>query len=313
MENKDIINKADMVLNDLATAGKLNPTQSARFIRVLIEQPTLLNSVRTVTMSSPIQNFDKIGFGSRVMRAAVENTALSQSDRAKPTLSQVQLTTSEVIATVYIPYSVLEDNIEGGNPMVGLQQGAGGLHQTIVDMLAERAALDFEELAILGDTASGDPYLALQNGYLKQLASGSNVVDAAGAGYSKDLVKAAMRAMAPKYLRNQAAMKHFVSVNNELEMRDQFANRIGALGDANVQGKLPLYVFGSKIEPVALMPGTSSIFTDPQNLIFGIQRNISIEYDKDIEARQFKVVLTARVALAIEEKLACAKVINITE
>lgn len=312
MENQEIINKADMVLSELATAGKLNPEQENRFIRVLIEQPTLLKSVRTVTMNAPIQNINKIGFGSRVLKAAVENTPLSQGDRSKPTLSQVQMVTSEVMAVVYIPYAVLEDNIEGGNPGVSLQQGAGGMHQTIVDLLAERAALDLEELAITGDTASGDSYLALQNGYLKLLASGSNVLDASSATYSKELVKAAMKAMPPKYLRDSANMKHFVSSNNEIEMRDIYANRIGALGDQNVQGKLPLYVFGSKVEGVPLMPGTSGIYTHPNNLIFGIQRNIMIEYDKDIEARQFKVVLTARVALAIEEKLACVKTINMT-
>ncbi len=257
-------------------------------------------------------NINKIGFGSRVMRAAVENTALTSGNRVAPTFSQVQLITSEVIATVYIPYAMLEDNIEGGNVHAALQQGGGGLHQTIVDILAERASLDFEEFAILGDTSSADSYLALQDGYLKRLASGSNLVDAAAATYSKDVVKSVMRAMPPKYLRNQAGMKHFVSVNNELEIRDTFANRIGALGDANLQGKLPLSVFGSGVTGVPLMPGTASIFTDPNNLIFGIQRNISIEYDKDIESRQFKVVLTARIALGIEEKLACVKVINIT-
>lgn len=312
MENKDIIAKADLVLSDIASAGKLNPEQTNRFIRVLIEQPTLLNSVRTVTMNAPVQNINKIGFGSRILRPAVENTALIQADRAKPTFSQIQLVTSEVMATVYIPYAVLEDNIEGGTVNTALQQGGGGLHQTIVDLLAERAALDLEELCISGDTGSGDAYLALQDGYLKRLTSGSNVVDASSATYSKELVKAAMKAMPPKYLRDSGSMKHFVSSNNEIEMRDIYANRIGALGDANVQSKAPITVFGSPITGVPLMPGTSGIFCNPNNLIFGIQRNIMVEYDKDIETRQFKVVLTARVALSIEEKLACVKTINMT-
>lgn len=308
--NQDIIKKADMVLSDIASAGKLNPEQTNRFVRVLIEQPTMLQNVRTVTMNAPVMNINKIGFGSRIMRPAVENTALSSSDRVKPTMSQVQLTTKEVMATCYIPYDVLEDNIEGGNVHASLQQGGGGLHQTIVDLLAERAALDLEEWALGGDTASGDAYLAQSDGFIKKV--NANIVDAASATYSKDIVKSVLKAMPPKYLRDRANMMHFVSVNNETEVRDTFANRIGALGDQNVQGNLPIYVFGSKIMSIPLMPGNTSLFTNPNNFIFGIQRNISIEYNKNIETRQFIVVLTCRVCFQLEEVNAAVKVINIT-
>ena len=38
MENAELIRKADMALSDLATAGKLNPEQTDRFIRTLIDQ-----------------------------------------------------------------------------------------------------------------------------------------------------------------------------------------------------------------------------------------------------------------------------------
>jgi len=71
-------------------------------------------------------------------------------------------------------------------------------------------------------------------------------------------------------------------------------------------------VFGSKVTPVALMPGSGGLFTDPMNLIFGIQRNIMLEYTKDIRARQFIIVLTARVAFAIEEVNAVTKYTGLT-
>lgn len=309
MLNHELIKKADMVLADLASGGLLSPEQNDRFIRTLIDQPTLLAQVRTVAMNSSERNINKIGFGSRILRPAVSATPLSPSDRAAPDLGKVTLSTKEVIAEVRIPYDVIEDNIERGNIAVDPQSGAGGLHQTIVDLIAERAALDLEELAIKGDTASGDSYLALQNGYLK-LAT-ANVV-AAGGAISKDVIKAGIRAMPDKYLRNRTAMKHFVSVDNETEVRDQYAGRIGALGDQNIQGNLPLYMFGSRIEGVPMMPTANGLFTHPDNLIFGIQRNIMIEYDKDITSRVFIIVLTARVAFAIEEVNAVVKYTGFT-
>jgi hypothetical protein len=305
MNNEElIVRKADMVLADLATAGKLNPTQTDRFIRTLIDQPTILRQVRTVAMSTPEMKLNKIGFGSRILRPAVEATALASGDRSKPDLGQVVVNTKEVIAEVHIPYQVLEDNIERGNIHVDMQSGAGGLHQTIVDLIAERAALDLEELGLKGDTGSGDAYLALADGYLK-LATANAV--AVGGAFTKNAVKAAVKAMPDKYLRNRARLIHFVSHDNEMEMRDQYGTRQTALGDTHIQGNLPLYVFGSKLEGAALMPQANGLFCDPENLIFGVQRDVSIEYDKDIRTRTFIVVLTCRVGFQIEEVNAVAK------
>jgi len=302
MGNAELLKKADMVLSDLASSGKLNPEQTDQFIRTLIDQPTILSECRTVAMTSPEMKLNKIGFGSRILQAAVEDTAPTST--VKPDLGNVQVNTSEVIAQIRLTYDVLEDNIERGNINVPMQTGAGGLHQTIVDLIAERAALDLEELAIKGDTTSGDSYLALQNGFLVQ--SNANVVNVAGA-FDKNAVKAALKTMPTRYLRNRGALKHYVSVDNETELRDQYASRNTPLGDVNLQASQPLRVFGSDVEPVALMPGTSGLFTDPMNLIFGIQRNIMIEYDKDIIGRAFIIVLTARVGFAVEEVNAVVK------
>lgn len=310
MTNQEVIQKADLALSDLETAGKLNPEQTDRFIRTLIDQPTLLNAVRTVAMGAPQMKINKIGFGSRILHPAVSATPLPENLRSKPDLGQVQLETKEVIAEVNIPYDVIEDNIEKGNVNTPLQTGAGGLHQTIVDLMAERAALDLEELAIQGDTTNiGDPYLALQDGYLKM--STANVVNVGGP-FDKAATKQALKTMPTRYLRNRAMMSHFVSIDNETEIRDQYGARQTALGDQQLQGMLPVYIYGSRVTPVALMLGSSGLFTDPMNLIFGIQRNIMIEYDKDIRARVFIIVLTCRIDFQIEEANAVVKYTGIT-
>lgn len=308
--NQDLIKKADIALSDLSSGGGLlNPEQTDTFIRTLIDSPTILNSCRVVTMNAPQRKINKIGFGSRILRVATSATALSSNDRVKPDLSKVELNTKEVIATVYIPYDVLEDNIEGGNINASAGSAAGGLHDTIVQLIAERAALDLEELAIQGDTTSGDPYLALHDGFLK-LAT-ANVVNAGAVTINKTMLKNGVKAMPDKYLRNRAELTHFVSVDNETEFRDTYANRQTALGDSILTGTSPVYAYGSQLMGVPLMPQANGLFTNPLNLIFGFQRRITIEYDKDIETRVFKVVLTARVALAIEENNAIVKYTNI--
>lgn len=312
--NAELMKKADLAVADLAAnGGLLLPEQANAFIRKLLVQPTILSQARPVVMNSPTMKINKIQFGSRILRKATSATALLSADRSKPTTEQIDLASKEVIAEVNLPYDVIEDNIERGN--IGQRTDSstggatGGLKDTIMTLIAERAALDLEELALLGDTASGDPYLALVDGYLKKATS--NVVDVAGVKISKDVFKAGLQAMPDQYLRNRAAMKHWVSVDNEVEYRDSVANRETALGDAQIQGTSPIFGFGVPVEAASLMPAAKGLFTFPQNLLFGIQRQIHVEVDKDIRARVYIIVLTARVDFEIEEELAVVKYNNI--
>jgi len=314
MDNQTLMQKADWAVSDLdSTGGKLNDEQANAFIRKLLVQPTILQQTRTVTMSSPQRQINKINFASRILKPAVSNTALSAGDRSAPTTEQVLLTTKEVIAEVRLPYDVIEDNIERGNIGARTDTGgsptSGGIRDTIMTLIAERAALDLEELALLGDTGSGDPYLALLDGWLVQATT--NVVDLAGAAISKDTFKQGMQAMPDQYLRNRAAMRHFISVDNEIGYRDSLANRETALGDAQIQGISPVYGFGVQLDPVSLMPAANGLTTNPLNCIFGIQRDIHIETDKDISSRVYIIVLTMRMDFKYEEEEAVVKYTNL--
>lgn len=309
-DNQALLQKADIALSDITNnGGLLNPEMTDTFIRTLIDSPTILNSARVVTMNAPTRKINKIGFGSRIMNPAVSATALASNKRVKPDLSQVVLNTKETIAEVWIPYDVMEDNIERGSINAAMGESGGGLMETITQLIAERAALDLEELLLLGDTASADPYLALVDGYLKLCTA--HVVNAGGATISKDLFKAGVKAMPDKYLRNRARLNHFVSVDNDTEYRDTYANRQTALGDQMLTGTGPVYAWGSQLQSVPLMPAARGLYCDPMNLIFGIQRKVTMEFDKDIRARVYIIVLTCRVACAVEETDAVVTYSNI--
>jgi hypothetical protein len=59
------------------------------------------------------------------------------------------------------------------------------------------------------------------------------------------------------------------------------------------------------------MPESKGLYTDPLNLIFGIQRQVSMEFDKDITSRVYIIVLTARIAFQVEETNALVQYQNI--
>lgn len=330
MSNEALLRKADLAVADLnSNGGLLLPEQSNLFIRKLLVQPTLLANVRRVVMSSPQRKINKIQFAKRILRAGTQGTSLDTaaitgvldplaeaSARAKPTTEQVTLTTKEVIAEIRLPYDVIEDNIERGNIGTymegGSPQGSGGIKDTIMTLMAERAAIDLEELAILGDTAlvGSDPYLGMLNGYLKQLTA--NVVDASSATVSRSLFKNGMKTLPSQYRRNRAAMGHFVSTENEIEYREILGNRETAMGDGLLgSAVVPVYGSGAPLVGVGLMPSTTGMLTNPQNLIFGIQRQINLETDKDIRKREFILVLTMRVDFLVEEDEAAVKYTNI--
>lgn len=311
--NEALLQKADLAVSDLtADGGKLNPEQSASFIRKLLVQPTMLGAVRRVVMSAPERKVNKIQFASRIMRPAVANTALAAADRSKPTTEQIVLTTKEVIAEINLPYDVIEDNIERGN--IGTMTGgsgdmSGGLKDTIMTLIAERAAIDLEELGILGNSGSGDAYLALVDGWLARLTS--NVVDAANAPVSRRLFTDGMKTLPSQYRRNRAALGHWVSTEQEIDYRETIAQRETASGDAQTRSTDAVFAAGAPVNGVGLMPGTQGILTNPLNLLFGIQRDIHVETDKDIRARNYIIVLTARIDFQVEEEEAAVKYQNL--
>ncbi|QXN72628.1 major capsid protein [Rhodobacter phage RcZahn] len=318
--NQSLLQKADLAIADLtANGGELLPEQGASFIRKLILQPTIMKQCRTVEMTTPKRKINKIGFGSRILRKATSGVALTQNQRSKPTTEQIELDTKEQIAEVRLPYDVLEDNIERATAANNEASNTGPdrLRQTLIDLIAERAALDLEELGLLADTTytSGDAddqaYLSQLNGWLKRAETNGNEVDAGNATISRQVFKAGMKIMPKQYLRNVAQMKHFVSVNNEIEYRDTLANRTGQLGDGMTTGQLEAFAYGSPVAPVQLMPEAEGLYTHPMNLIFGIQRQVSMEFDKDITARVYIIVLTTRIDFQIEETEAVVHYSNI--
>ena len=317
--NQALLAKADLVIGDLQTnGGVLNPEQSNAFIRKLIEAPSIINVARVVEMTAPQRKINKIQFASRILRAGVSGVALTQSERSAPVTEQIQLNTNEVIAEVRIPYDVVEDNIERGS--IGQQfdgsgtsgqPAGGGFLDTILTLIAERAALDLEELGLKGDTASTDDYLALTDGFLVTANGGGNIVDHQGGTITKDLFKSGLITLPDQYKRQLGAMTHMISRNNEIEYRDTLANRATALGDANIQARNPVFGFGVPLLGVDLMPQDQGLLSNPLNFILGIQRQVLMEFAKEITQRVWIVVLTARVDFQIEEDEAVVQYTNI--
>lgn len=308
MKEKELIERADIALSDLiSNGGYLQPEQANQFYRKLIDQPTMLKEVRTVRMTRPKMEINKIQFATRILRAAnqgaIGSRKLVSADRSAPTESKITLTTQEIIAQVNLPYETIEDNIEGG------EIDANQFQQTVLDLIAERAALDLEELLITGDTASGDAYLALFDGVVKQ--SVSNIVNVNATGIGPQMFADMIKALPTKYHRLLNRFRFYVNTTKAIDYRMQIAQRQTGLGDAYLTGTAPISVLGVEMHGAALMPVTNAMLLIPQNIIWGIQRDVRMEFSKDIEERVIKIVMTLRVATKYEEEDMTGKATNV--
>lgn len=303
--------RADIAIADLNTnGGLLNPQQANTFIDMVMEQRTILPQVRVVRMNAPEVKINRIGFGERILRAARQaggeldaggnDRYVRAADRAKPSTTQIVLRDSEVIAEVRLPYEVLEDNLEGA-----------ALEAHIMRLIAERAALDLEEWALWADTALAgtDAFIGLQDGWLKRASA--HIYGNSSAGIDPDVFTNALLALPQKYLQRLPQLKAFISMANTLRYRQNVSRRMTGAGDSALFGAGPLNANGLALEGAPALAadgvGDKGLITFPQNLLFGIRRDITVETDKDIRSREYIIVLTMRAALQIDDVDAVVK------
>lgn len=306
MDNRSVLEKADLALADLASGGLLEPAQAQAFMRILIKESVLMKLGTVTPMRAPKQLIEKIKFGSRVLRAGAEATALPEADRVKPDLSKVELDAQLFKAEARMSNEVLEDSIERGE-----------LKQTIMQLLGEAIARDLDEVSIQGDTTSLDPFLAKLNGLLVQATT--NTVDALDARLNKTVLKDVIKTLPSEFLRDRMALKFLTSVDAEIDYRDSLADRATVLGDKFLEQDEPVGYSGVKVLPVPMMPeniGTGShctdvLLTDPKNINFGIWRSIRIETDKMISEGVLQIVATLRFDVKFAHEPAVCKAINV--
>lgn len=311
LSNKELAKRADFAVDTLSsTGGVLSPEQGDAFIDIVQDTPTILRDSRVIRMGGPVRKINRLGFGDRIMKAAPQGTApyagddgtndryLAAADRSAPITAQITLTTKELLAEVHLPYEALEDNIEGM-----------AFEDHLMRLIGQRAALDLEDWALLADTASPDPYLALNDGLLKTATS--NVTDNLAAGMSPDVFEDAMLAMPQQYMASLDTMRHYITVQDEIKYRANVAKRATGYGDSVLTEDNRVNAFGVPVTPAPRMSAATGLFTFPNNILFGIQRDIQIETDRDIRARQVIIVLTMRCDVRWDDELATVKITNI--
>lgn len=274
ISNEELVQKAVITADALASSGKLNPAQSDRFIDFVIDETVLKDNARVVRFRNESLEIDKIGIGKRV--AVPKSEAVDPGVRRGVTTSKVTLQPKEVMVPFEVGDTFREINLEGDD-----------VEETIIRLMATQFANDLEELYVTGNklgpaalesdlldngSTTGyvkDSYLALVDGW-QLLADGGNVVDAGGANIGLSLFSKAIRAMPTKFRRNKGALRWFMSPDLWQLYLEKLSTRATGLGDSAAGGgshgpfgipavPVPLWDFQSRVVEHVQLNGTTAV------------------------------------------------------
>lgn len=286
--------KAAITTSDLTggtKSGRLNPEQADRFIDYVVDQSVLFKQgIRVRRMNADRADLDKLAIGTRVIRKATENVA--PTDLVGITTSKRQLTVTEIILPVDVTFSFYEDNIEREN-----------FEDHLMRMMATTLSNDLEDLAINGDTDSGDAFVQIEDGWVDLLKTAAdNVYDTnAGDDFRNTIFPGMLTAMPVKFKGNKSALRFYVSVTNEEKYRAQIAQRQTAGGDSVLLNGGSVTYDGIPVVGVPYLGNADSMLTLPDNLVFGVRRDISLGIFRHERKRAFEYTWTLRVDFQIVE------------
>lgn len=331
MSNNELLEKVviSTQIGNPAGSGLLNPEQADAFIDYMWEATVLGSQVRTIRMRANEVDIDKIGVGQRLLRGASE--AVDTGQNAGVVFSKVTITTKKLRLDWELSSESLEDSIEGE-----------ALEDHIARLMATQAGNDLEDLAVNGDTASGDPLLKVFDGWSKQAISGNaegaaHVVDAAGAALDRSIFNKALKNMPRKYMQRRNQLKFFAGTNliqdyiYSLTANNGLFSNLpteiitgGPVRTEGPAGFTTTYAFGVPTQEVPMFSEVNSgsysgatgnhgniWLTFPNNLIWGVKREIQVFREFKPKKDTIEYTMFCRVGTAIENVDAFVVVTNV--
>jgi len=286
MDRRGALAELQKATIDTAAGGQLDAGQADAFIDKITENSTFGSQINVEKVSHKTGTLDKLGVGSRLLRAAVENS--DDGYRAGLDISDV----SYAVKDLRLPFEITQQwahrNIEGETAKA-----------KVIQKMTTQFGQDLDDLNINGDEGSGNAFLALDDGLLDKCstnASGNiNRLDCSTitSGLPTDDTFAALAAELPNKYLADPDLVWIASPVNVMRYINSLAERETAVGDAALQGKgiapqgIPFFRGqGSDRLGMPYMPNTRIILTSKKNLTRVIEWDVqrySVYPDTDWE------------------------------
>lgn len=241
------------------------------FYQRVQEESILLDQVRTVTLDGEQEAIPKIGVGERLMRQVDEGESVEDHFVTADT-GAVELEPEKTVIPWELTNEAVEDTVDD-------------VADIVLDKFETQFAADAQELGIIGDDGDADPFVGIKDGWLKILTEDtgddrlggatSPQYDHGGGGVNTALFDEVIQTMEQKYLRTDPAF--IMSRRNVQEYKNFLTDRETGLGDSVLFGDNDLTPFGYDVVGVHGMPDNEAIFTNPENLIWALRRDVEID------------------------------------
>lgn len=299
-----IVNDAERAVfksmrTDMAT-GKalLNPQQLGQFLRAATLNQTVLKDAFFDLLESFEKQYVETGIDGRVLQPGYkydQSGNASTNDELNPadvTFEPTILNTTKIKTMCSIEDDEKDDNIEQAQ-----------FEQTLLTMMGERAGEDLEVWALYGDTeeypktnllGTMDGWLKTSKGQIKsEGAKGEGTADFdVTTGGVEAIFDAAIYKM-PLRFRKRNLLKFYVPFEVEDAYRNLLKSRGTDLGDSVQTGYAPTLSY--KGIPIincqsfddellrSSMDTSNVLLTNPQQLMYGVWKNMSIEPDRVVK------------------------------
>lgn len=334
-----VISTSSIGADSTGGGGLLTPQQSGRFIDYMWDATVLGSQVRTIRMRANEVELDRLAIGERLVRLATE--AVDDGVNPAVAFTKVSLGTVKLRLDWELSSESLEDGLEGEAledhiARLMAQQAANDL---------EDLAINGDTI-----NHQGDALLKSFDGWRKRLFYGGHVIDAngitlpdgTGAGeLHRGTFNAALRAMPRRYMGRRGGLRFFTATGllQDYMFREQlmdqggFPERTGntANGDNNpgaAAGWSPTSPYGVRAQEVPLFPeydidldgsgaGTASgkgsdvWLVDPNNLIWGVKREIQVFREFKPKKDTIEYTMYTRVGANVENPEASVVVKNV--
>lgn len=282
-------------------AAVLKPEYFEDFVLCATRESTIFNDARRIIMDSPIVGIDRTGFTERLLEPGEE---LVTPNRTKPKFAQERLVAKELIGDVGISDQALRRNKMRENYV-----------SLMIEMMGTQGGQDWESYSVLCNrniNPDDDPLLASNDGWIAKArthlygkGTGDNTFDGEN---PVEMFNAMLKAYPKNYLRNRRNLVFYVDSDVYSDYIDIKGERPTIVGDNTIETNIARPYKGVRVEEAPVLNeardiaevGSTAMLVDPNNLVYGIFEEVTIEPERTARGRLTDYVMTMEVDQAYE-------------
>jgi HK97 family phage major capsid protein len=231
------------------------PTAAAQaFLVDTINNAGTLKKLQPHYTSAPAGNIDVLTAGTRKLRLAGKTDTPAGVNGISPR---------------QIPYAVKkvkwDEWIQNDDVFYAMQNRGQDAEAVVVEMIQKQFGVDLQDLIFNGDTASGDPFLNIIDGFVKKAKTSTNKTDlTTNEPTILDFVNHIQ--LLPEKYKSRDDINWFITQKTNDKLVALVANRATGFGDAVLQDGKITRLAGYSVEVVATMQTDFACLTPMENL-----------------------------------------------